>query len=149
MTLAPAKLGLTDRDYYRAVVLLSDSSALAKYPGLPDWIKESEIVLEQLASLEPGWDSYRGKPISPYHIKLSWEFIHQIAQCYPPKPHIGPVPDGGVQIEWHTKGIDLEVEFSPEDGMVFFYRDDAQIVEEVLDFNSVVIQTIQAIQKMK
>jgi hypothetical protein len=27
-----------------------------------------------------------------------------------PEPQIVPTPSGGVQMEWHTRGIDLEIE---------------------------------------
>lgn len=148
MTVTQTQQGLTDRDYCRKALLSDDSSAWTKYP-FPDWFKEAEASLKQLAVLGPGWDSYNAKPISQYYIKLAWEFLSRIAQLYPPKPHVGPVPDGGVQIEWHTNGIDLEVEFSPEDGIVFFFKDKTRTIENELDFNSSVMATIKAIKKLK
>jgi hypothetical protein len=42
-----------------------------------------------------------------------------------PIPDIVPTPTGGLQLEWHTAGIDLEVEIGPEGHISACYEDAA------------------------
>jgi hypothetical protein len=40
-------------------------------------------------------------------------------------PHIVPLSTGGLQAEWHLKSIDVEIEFEPIEGILWFLRDRA------------------------
>jgi hypothetical protein len=64
-----------------------------------------EQMFDELRGLQPGWDSYGAPPIS--------EAAIQSAQAFLSRMDITPCSDGGVQLEWHTYGFDLEVEFHP------------------------------------
>jgi hypothetical protein len=68
----------------------------------PDW-------KQQLRALEPGWDSYKGKPITEAAITA----VENALKCFQEMPHIVPCGDGGIQIEWHNHGVDIEIQFSP------------------------------------
>ena len=59
-------------------------------------------VLTVLASLADGWDGYGGAPIT--------EAAMRVARAI----HVVPTCNGGIQVEWHVNGWDLEVEVSKD-----------------------------------
>lgn len=82
--------------------------------------------INELLSLEPDWDSYGGLPTSEAAarkaIKIVSGFVAQSARL----PAIVPVNDGGVQLEWHNNGWDVEIEVHP-DGAVSTFIDNGSI----------------------
>lgn len=60
-----------------------------------DWMGE-------LLALRPGWDSYNAPPITPAAI----ETVGRI--------HVVPCCDGGIQIEAHRDGWDIEIVVGPD-----------------------------------
>lgn len=75
--------------------------------------------IEALAQLEPDWDSYEAATISPRAITLAKDLVVYTAigaaslriEAHP--SYIGPVPNGGVQIEWRRDGREIQVEVRP------------------------------------
>jgi len=65
--------------------------------------EQFKILLE----LKEGWDTYSGKPISKKSLDAAREFLLK---------HVNIIPcsSGGVQIEWHCHGIDLELMFDAD-----------------------------------
>lgn len=57
--------------------------------------------LSGLRDLDPGWDSYEAKSISPQAIRTA-ESLEAV-----------PISNGGIQIEMHAGGVDLEIEVTP------------------------------------
>ena len=60
-----------------------------------------------LYELGAGWDSYGAMPIDQRAIEAVQRFV-TVAGC------AVPLSDGGVQLEWHVDGWDIEIEFTPE-----------------------------------
>lgn len=58
--------------------------------------------LEALAVLEDGWDSYGGKKPTDAALKTASEI------------YFVPVADGGVQLEMHSGGMDIEISINPD-----------------------------------
>jgi hypothetical protein len=75
----------------------------------PSWLPSVRVALEELRDLRKNWDSYGAEPVSPAMIGAAYELLQQIAPAKVPMPSIVPTSNGSVQIEWHTRGIDLEV----------------------------------------
>ncbi len=75
--------------------------------------------IEALTLLEPDWDSYGAAAISPQAIALAKDLVVYTAigaaslriEAHP--YYIGPVPDGGVHIEWRRDGREIQVEVRP------------------------------------
>jgi hypothetical protein len=90
-------------------------------PLLSTLLKSIEAITE-LLNLPPGWNSYAAKPIAP---RIAIRAIHLLAELAPQTPpDVVPRVQGGIQLEWHTEGFDLEVYLdSPED--VRFLAEDA------------------------
>jgi hypothetical protein len=60
-------------------------------------------ALGELAKLEDGW--YEGKGKAPDKETLAW-VTDQLVEKFPddlPYPHVGPIPDGGLFLEWIQK----------------------------------------------
>ena len=56
--------------------------------------------LEELSALEAGWDGYDAPKISEKAIKTAKAI------------QIVPMSNGGVSIEWHAGGVDLEIDIN-------------------------------------
>lgn len=76
-----------------------------------DTLWRTPELLQQLLKLEPGWDSYGGSPIDPKCVALALKFVSTILPNDTSAPAVVPTSQGGVQLEWHTGGVDLEIEF--------------------------------------
>jgi len=80
-----------------------------------------------LLNLPLEWDGYKASRISQRAVETT---ILLLLDCAPEDmaaPHMVPVNNGGVQLEWHEQGIDLEIEVSPS-GMI-----EAELVVEAED----------------
>ena len=83
------------------------------------WLGDAVAHIEELTSLAPGWDSYDSKPVDAGAAMGAVRFLLGSAYADLPAPAIVPIADGGVQIEWHRGGIDLEVSFSDGSPTIF------------------------------
>lgn len=61
--------------------------------------------LEEFKALKQGWDSYGGKPISPVSIDWAKVLLGRLGPGWTPVP----LSDGGVQLEFHEQGVDIEI----------------------------------------
>ncbi len=81
------------------------------------WFLDAIGRLEDLAALAPGWDSYGAKSVAADLALAAVKFLADVAIAAPDvhEPSIVPLSDGGIQVEWHRGGIDLEVAFSDDE----------------------------------
>lgn len=63
--------------------------------------------LESFRELKEGWDSYGGKPIRERSIDWAKVILFRVGQGGGWTPI--PCSDGGVQLEFHEQGIDIEI----------------------------------------
>jgi len=66
------------------------------------------VQVEHLRNLEDGWDSYGGVPPNPVALAKAEELASILVAAGWPVPALVPCGDGGVQVEWHTFGFDIE-----------------------------------------
>jgi hypothetical protein len=64
--------------------------------------------LYSLTELRTGWNSYAARPIQPDVIDYVAQWIPTLLQSTP-EPAIVPRVRGGIQLEWHRNGVDLEI----------------------------------------
>jgi hypothetical protein len=76
----------------------------------PGWVQPTLMILGQLLTLPRNWDSYGGRPVDPACVWASWHLLFAVMRDDSPLPTLVPTSRGGVQIEWHSRGIDLEIE---------------------------------------
>src|SRR6266496_3882486 len=78
------------------------------------WLTPTVEAMHRLLRLEEGWDSYGARRIEPKAVDSARNLLIRTAKPETPPPIVVPSPRGGVQLEWHMNGIDLEVEAFPE-----------------------------------
>lgn len=105
----PARLGLT----------LTPNSAIALTS--PPWISSVVDRLGHLHTLPENWDREGGRPLDSETAKVMLEFLLTAAFHETPAPQLVPSGSGGVQIEWHMAGSDLEIRFEPGQSASYFY----------------------------
>jgi len=76
-------------------------------------LRLASMQLDRLINLPDGWDGGRAKPVLPTTAILAMQVLSQVADDLTPAPHVFPLPDGGVQLEWLINGNGLEIEISP------------------------------------
>ena len=70
----------------------------------PAYEKASKLV-----RLPKDWDGYGAAPIDAYYVRRALDLLSQLVREDTPLPDIVPTTRGGVQLEWHERGIDLEI----------------------------------------
>lgn len=62
-----------------------------------------------LRRLKPNWDSYGGKPPDEKTIHRASDIWHELSGEW----DVVPMSDGGIQIEQHCDGFDIEITVRP------------------------------------
>ena len=75
------------------------------------WVIPVKRRFEELLSLPPNWDSYGAQQLNPRYLQIALDLLSEVMLPRTPHPSIVPTTSGSLQLEWHTRGIDLEVEF--------------------------------------
>jgi hypothetical protein len=78
--------------------------------------------LNALLALAPGWNSYDASPIREESVETAWALLSCALGPQMPLPYVVPLPTGGVQLEWHTEHLDLEIEIEGPDRMAVYYQ---------------------------
>jgi len=87
-------------------------NGIFKFEEKPDeWIVPLVTEICELGFLQENWDSYGASPISLLNAAFALNVLLEVLTEDTPAPSIVPTCGGGVQAEWHTGGIDLEIEF--------------------------------------
>jgi hypothetical protein len=75
----------------------------------PEWFAGMLDQICELGNLQENWDSYGGRPIDPQCAQVAVKLLLSIMDEDTPRPAVVPTNRGGIQLEWHCNGIDLEV----------------------------------------
>jgi hypothetical protein len=73
------------------------------------WQVEVQGQLLQFAKMSTGWDSYDAPPVTWDAGMFALSILNDVMRPRTPIPQVVPASVGGVQLEWHEKGIDLEI----------------------------------------
>jgi hypothetical protein len=63
----------------------------------------------ELRALPAGWNGYNSAPIRDDVIDWAANLADVLMTLGMPPPFLCPTSDGGLQLEWHTRGVDLEI----------------------------------------
>lgn len=81
---------------------------------LPKWIQISLKRLTMVASLPNQWAGPLSRSIDHQSISRAFRIIAEVVPDVARYvPQIVPTVDGGLQLEWHQDGFDLEIEIAP------------------------------------
>jgi hypothetical protein len=83
--------------------------------------RELQIRLEEFTRYPVGWNSYGAPPLRSDTKDFALSVLNTIMQPRTSLPHVAPSSVGGLHVEWHEKGIDLELHIiAPYDCDVWF-----------------------------
>lgn len=77
----------------------------------PAWIGPTLQSLAEVLRLRPNWDTYGGNPVDPRCAEAALGLAFRTLRDDTAAPSIVPTSPGGLQLEWHAGGVDLEIEF--------------------------------------
>lgn len=131
---------LSWRGPYQLIVRLLESGTkltLETEGEEPEWLMPVFSALSELLALSPSWDTYGAPCVDPRSVASALETLSWVMKSDTIVPTVVPTVQGGVQLEWHTRGIDLEIEVSPLGGssVCFHDRQDDAEWEGELRFN--------------
>ncbi len=128
---------LADRDtlsggwrYQRVLLPVRDGILIVELQDeQPRWLMSTLQAAGELLNLPENWDSYGARPIDPHTVVSALELLLTMAQVNTPEPSVVPTCHGGVQLEWHTHGKDLEIEIMSPGRISVSYEDPQQDTE--------------------
>ncbi len=75
------------------------------------WYAPTLVAASTLLQLPDNWDQHGAMRVKPAIVQAAMTLLNAIMLDDTPAPSVVPTVRGGVQLEWHTRGIDLEIEF--------------------------------------
>lgn len=75
---------------------------------LPSYLEPLLPALAELTMLQPGWDSYGGRPTSSYAASRALALLID-AGWDGPLPTVSPMADGGITMEWGGDNSSVEL----------------------------------------
>jgi|SRR5215471_11638491 len=119
------------RDFYEMDTSVVRTTRRSNFPNFarhydaPERKWEVEVVqaLARLVKMPAGWDSYNAPQIKRDAGHFALEILQAIMRARTPVPQVVPSAEGGVQLEWHEKGIDLELHVTAPYQWELWFRD--------------------------
>ena len=81
----------------------------------PAWLDPTLDRAASLLLLPFNWDRAGAPPVEPSAIQHALDALSLFMADRSSLPHWTPTVTGGVQLDWHERGIDLEIAFEPND----------------------------------
>lgn len=82
-------------------------------PGHPAWVPGLVARIGELLAFPADWDGRGGRPATAEATLITLHVLSDLSVPGVPGPSAFLLPDGGLQLEWHTGGWDLEIEVRP------------------------------------
>jgi hypothetical protein len=92
----------------------------------PDWLYPVLDKLQHVSQLAENWDSYGGQAPSDESIYTALAVLSRILRGESSAPTLVPLSEGGVQIEWHGDGEELEIRIGAN-GEISAFRFDEKV----------------------
>ena len=97
------------------------------------WFGSLAARFNELTSLERGWDGYKGLPVKFSTAMFAAQLLERVANDRVPAPSLIPGADGSLQIEWHLKGYDIEIDIRDAFDLTAVRIDHKNELEEEVD----------------
>ena len=100
----------------------------------PAFVQYIEAELNSLLELRDGWDGRRACAITLSATEATIRLLAALMDETAAPPQFFPLPDGGLQVEWHVGGnsIEVEVDAQGEPHLLARASDGTTIVEGVI-----------------
>jgi hypothetical protein len=115
---------------------------------LPVWFRRAVAALDELAQLPTDWDSYGAGAIGHQSILATAELLLGIMRDDTPFPSVVPTNRGTVLLEWHTRGVDLEVEVRGRDRIHASFEDSRDGTQWEAEIGPDLTQLVQSIERL-
>jgi hypothetical protein len=112
-----------DRDPAPARFKIGNVMAIVVNGPIPTWIPPTVARLNTLLDLPENWDLQGAARIDRAVIPTVLRLLTDAASPNMPVPDLVPTVEGGIQVEWHTRGIDLEIEAARPDELIVVFED--------------------------
>ena len=89
------------------------------------WAEPTLRAVGGLFTLPTDWDSYGARAPDPACVLAAWQMLTAVMRDDTPPPAVVPTARGGVQLEWHRNGVDLEVEVATPRTFLMSFEADA------------------------
>lgn len=114
-----------------------------------EWRYRAEARLSSLLRLKRGWDGHNGLPGDRATLEFAASVLAKLMLPQMPMPSIMPLSYGGVQIEWHRNGWDVEIEIASPN-VIHMYKNEIQSGQETeLDIGPDLSQLINEIDVVR
>jgi hypothetical protein len=98
-------------------------------PQLGPWLGQVLEGVLNVLDLEENWDGYGGRPVRPAAVRAALDLLKGEMRYRSAPPAVVPTSSGGIQLEWHERGIDFEIEVDPDGGVTMVYEDDERGID--------------------
>lgn len=88
-------------------------------PDASPWYGAALDQISGLTALAHGWNGYDAREVKADMAIDAAKFLTRVAFPGIAAPSIVPLSDGGVQVEWHRGGLDIEITFSDDEPGVY------------------------------
>lgn len=93
------------------------------YGRPPNWVLATARAFDEIMALPTNWDSYSARRVDVGAAEAAFAVLGQVMTDTTPPPVVIPMASGGVQLEWHERGIDLEIAVYPDRRVEVLYED--------------------------
>jgi len=146
-TLAPIEF-LSFRDLRKAEsnsVLRAEATLSEQRPA---WLDAVARKCASFVDLENNWDSYGGRPVHESVAQATSELLLKLARASSPAPTVVPTARGGIQLEWHTASVELEIDIASPGRLSAIFENRATGEEWEREFQSDLSQLVNAIGQL-
>lgn len=91
--------------------------------GSTKWLNQTIAEIVRLMWLPGDWSSDNPRQIEPKSIEKILAVLLTILDSDSTPPAVVPTTRGGVQVEWHQNGIDLEIEAFNSSKLEYYFSD--------------------------
>jgi hypothetical protein len=98
-------------------------------PTSPAWLQPTIQSFLDLLQLPQDWDGYGANQMHEQIVQQALLLLVDVMDNGAPPPSVVPLSDGGVQVEWHRHGRNLEIEFPADEPAGFYYYEDNSATE--------------------
>lgn len=146
-TLAPIEF-LSFRDRRKAEsnsVIRADATLSEQRPA---WLDVVARTCASFVDLESNWDSYGGRPVHESVARATSDLLQRLARASSPAPTVVPTARGGIQLEWHTPSVDLEIAIASAGRLSAVFENKTTGEEWERDFQSDLSDLVSAIGQL-
>jgi hypothetical protein len=112
--------------FAKAIADSRPTSVVVKNPRetLPQPLRDAVDHLNHLLNARANWNSYGAAVPAVRAVVGALRLLARISFADKPMPSIVPTVSGGVQLEWHRLGRDLEIVVRPDESLYAFFEDE-------------------------